>query len=120
MSKLTTKLTTAIFGVIAVSVSFGAAQIAAGRDLSSAVLKSSDVGEPGINRAAKADRAAIVAGIPGADPDDFASLRWPVRHLGPAPRAGRPKGQRPVFRPVPVGRSGGPEDGGLRAHGQRG
>jgi hypothetical protein len=60
------QLATGIFGAIAVSLSFGAAQFALGRDLTTGVQNVSqnslDVSEPAINRAAKADRAAIVAG----------------------------------------------------------
>jgi hypothetical protein len=64
------QLATGIFGAIAVSLSFGAAQFALGRDLTTGVQNASqnslqnslDVSEPAINRAAKADRAAVVAG----------------------------------------------------------
>jgi hypothetical protein len=60
------QLATGIFGAIAVSLSFGAAQFALGRDLTTGVQNSLqnslDVSEPAINRAAKADRAAVVAG----------------------------------------------------------
>ncbi len=51
-----------IFGAIAVLVSFGAVQLASGRDLTA--LQAS-AGEPatGVNRAAKADRAAGMAGM---------------------------------------------------------
>ena len=60
------QLATGIFGAIAVSLSFGAAQFALGRDLTTGVQNVSqnslDVSEPTINRAAKADRAAVVAG----------------------------------------------------------
>jgi len=64
------QLATGIFGAIAVSLSFGAAQFALGRDLTtgmqnalqSSLQNSLDMSEPAINRAAKADRAAVVAG----------------------------------------------------------
>ncbi len=60
------QLATGIFGAIAVSLSFGAAQFALGRDLTTgvqnALQNSLDTSEPAINRAAKADRAAVVAG----------------------------------------------------------
>jgi hypothetical protein len=54
------KLTIGILGAIALSLSFGAAQFALGRDLPEAPLTPAD----GINRAAKADRIANVMGSP--------------------------------------------------------
>lgn len=72
------KLTTGIFGAIAVSLSLGAAQFASGRDLTTgmqtAMQNSSDAGVPAINRAAKADRAAVVAGSQA--PTQTISLRF--------------------------------------------
>ena len=72
------RLTTGIFGAIALSASLGAAQFAAGRDLSDASpqdLLQQDrlqnafqeplvAGGTAINRASKADRVASVAGSP--------------------------------------------------------
>ena len=52
-------LSKGIFGVIAVSLSLGAAEFASGRDLSS--QQASAAPETGVNRAAKADRAAASA-----------------------------------------------------------
>jgi hypothetical protein len=67
------KLSTGIFGVVAVSLSLGAAQFAVGRDLSSGVLKAEAI-EPGINRAAKADRASVV--VASQAPTRTISLRF--------------------------------------------
>ena len=63
------QLTTGILGAIALSLSFGAAQFASGRDLSEATPSYTLVepllaGGIAVNRAAKADRAASVAGSP--------------------------------------------------------
>jgi hypothetical protein len=51
-----------IFGAIAILVSFGAVQLASGRDLSALQASASEPGT-GVNRAAKADRAAAMAGM---------------------------------------------------------
>jgi hypothetical protein len=66
------RLAIGIFGTIALSLTFGAAQLASGRDLSEAAQDrlQNAFQEPlatagnAINRAAKADRAAGVAGSP--------------------------------------------------------
>jgi hypothetical protein len=66
------RLVIGIFGAIALSLSFGAAQFALGRDLSEATQdglpnslpEPSAAGEIGVNRALKADRVASVAGSP--------------------------------------------------------
>lgn len=69
------RLATGIFGFIALSLTFGAAQFASGRDLPEAAqdrlqkafqepLVASAAAGAVINRAAKADRAAGVAGSP--------------------------------------------------------
>jgi len=63
------QLTTGILGAIALSLTFGAAQFASGRDLpeatpSYAQFEPLPVGGIAVNRAAKADRAAGVAGSP--------------------------------------------------------
>jgi hypothetical protein len=52
----------AIFGAIAVALTFGAVQLASGRDLAT---QQDVAGTPGtaVNRAAKADRAARMAGL---------------------------------------------------------
>jgi hypothetical protein len=55
-------LRTAILGVIAVSATFGAVQFASGHDLRSGLRAFSTAPQEGINRAAKADRVAGVAG----------------------------------------------------------
>ena len=55
------KLSTGIFGAIAVSLSLGAAQLASGQDLAGTFQISAGTSEAVINRAAKADRAASVA-----------------------------------------------------------
>jgi hypothetical protein len=73
------QLATGIFGAIAVTLSFGAAQFALGRDLTSGEQNASknslqNVSEPAINRAAKADRAAVVAG--SQIPTQTISLRF--------------------------------------------
>jgi hypothetical protein len=76
------QLATGIFGAIAVALSFGAAQFALGRDLTtgeqnasrSSLQNSLEVSEPAINRAAKADRAAVVAG--SQIPTQTISLRF--------------------------------------------
>jgi hypothetical protein len=50
-----------IFGVVAVALTFGAAQLASGRDLSGGLQDTATTPVAGINRAAKADRAAVTA-----------------------------------------------------------
>jgi hypothetical protein len=59
MSRNSRGISAGIFGVLAVSLTFGAAQLAAGRDLA-------DLGQgapaANVNRAAKADRAAVATG----------------------------------------------------------
>ena len=55
------KLTTLILGATALSLSFGAAQFALGRDLPEAAPEPAGT----VNRVAKADRVASVAGAPG-------------------------------------------------------
>jgi hypothetical protein len=52
-----TTLSRGIFGAIAVTLTFGAVQLASGRDLSAVSQASVAPAETGINRAAKADRA---------------------------------------------------------------
>jgi hypothetical protein len=58
------QVTTGVFGVIAVSLALGAAQFASGRDLPSSfqdrLLGLSGMPEAAVNRAAKADRAAVM------------------------------------------------------------
>jgi hypothetical protein len=77
-----------IFGVLAVSLTFGAVQLASGRDLSGSQQASPAVSETTINRAAKADRIAGAA-IPAAQtrtvllrltglPDTSVLLRVPL------------------------------------------
>ena len=56
------QLATGILGVIAVSLTCGAVQFALGRDLSGAIQEPSRDSAVAVNRAAKADRAAGVAG----------------------------------------------------------
>jgi hypothetical protein len=76
------QLATGIFGAIAVTLSFGAAQFALGRDLTTgeqnasknSLQNSLEVSEPTINRATKADRAAVVAG--SQIPTQTISLRF--------------------------------------------
>jgi hypothetical protein len=76
------QLATGIFGAIAVTLSFGAAQFALGRDLTTgeqnasknSLRNSLEVSEPTINRATKADRAAVVAG--SQIPTQTISLRF--------------------------------------------
>jgi hypothetical protein len=53
-------MSTAIFGTIAVALSFGAVQLASGRDLAT---PPDPAGATAVNRAAKADRAAGMAGL---------------------------------------------------------
>jgi hypothetical protein len=55
-------LSTAIFGAIALSLSFGAVQLASGRDLASPQDPTA-APATAVNRAAKADRAAGMAGL---------------------------------------------------------
>jgi hypothetical protein len=76
------QLATGIFGAIAVTLSFGAAQFALGRDLTTgeqnasknSLQSSLELSEPAINRAAKTDRAAVVAG--SRIPTQTISLRF--------------------------------------------
>ena len=55
-------LSKGILGAVAVLVSFGAVQLASGRDLSTPQASASERGTA-VNRAAKADRAAGMAGL---------------------------------------------------------
>ena len=56
------RLTIGILGVIAVSLSVGAAQLALGRDLSGARQdQAGDVADAAVNRAAKSDRGVALA-----------------------------------------------------------
>jgi hypothetical protein len=64
-------LSRGIFGVLAISLTFGAAQFASGRDLSGSQQQvpfqaSLETPEATVNRAAKADRVAGVAGVAGS------------------------------------------------------
>jgi hypothetical protein len=55
----------AIFGAISIALTFGAAQLALGRDLSGLGQPASGTSEATINRGAKADRAGLVhSGMP--------------------------------------------------------
>jgi hypothetical protein len=56
------KLSAGILGVVAVSLTLGAAQFALGSDLSGRQQVSAGASEAVVNRAGKADRAARVAG----------------------------------------------------------
>jgi phosphopantothenate synthetase len=67
------KLSTGILGAIAVSLSLGAAQFASGQDLAGTFQISAGTSEAAINRAAKADRAAVVTVL--AAPTRTISLR---------------------------------------------
>jgi hypothetical protein len=51
-----------VFGVIAVALSLGAVQLAFGRDLSGGLQVDEGISPSAINRAAKTDRAAALAG----------------------------------------------------------
>jgi hypothetical protein len=66
MSKLSNgisrRVSTGICGAIGLALTFGAVQFASGRDLGKDVAKAELVSAPGINRDAKADRAARAAG----------------------------------------------------------
>jgi hypothetical protein len=53
-----------IFGALAIGLTFGAAQLAAGHDLMGGKIRASVAPETGINRAAKSDRAAVPT-VPG-------------------------------------------------------
>jgi hypothetical protein len=53
-----------IFGALAIGLTFGAAQLAAGHDLMGGKIRASAAPETGINRAAKSDRAAVPT-LPG-------------------------------------------------------
>jgi hypothetical protein len=49
-----------IFGVVAVALTFGAAQLASGRDLSNGLQNGAATAADGVNRTTKADRAAAI------------------------------------------------------------
>jgi hypothetical protein len=66
-------LSKAVFGAVAVALTFGAAQLALGRDLAGIGQPPSGTSEATINRAAKADRARVVA---NAAPTRTVSLRF--------------------------------------------
>ena len=53
-----------IFGALAIGLTLGAAQLAAGHDLMGGKIRASVAPETGINRAAKSDRAAVPT-VPG-------------------------------------------------------
>lgn len=53
------QISNAIFGALAISATFGAVQFASGHDLIGRVQSVSTAAETGVNRAAKADRAAV-------------------------------------------------------------
>jgi hypothetical protein len=55
----------AVFGAVAIALTFGAAQLASGRDLAGFGQSPSGTSEAAVNRAAKADRAgAVLSGAP--------------------------------------------------------
>ncbi len=66
MSGISRGISVGIFGVFAVSVTFGAVQLALGRDLTQMVRGSSATTAATVNRAAKADRAVAAAIVPTA------------------------------------------------------
>jgi hypothetical protein len=69
-------LSKAIFGTLAVALSFGAAQLAFGRDLAETAISAAPSGTPdaAINRATKADRVAGL--VASAAPTRTVSLRF--------------------------------------------
>ena len=62
-----------IFGALAVGLTFGAAQLASGHDLIGGKIRASAAPETSVNRAAKADRAAVPT-LPGQS--DTIALRF--------------------------------------------
>jgi hypothetical protein len=111
------QLATGIFGAIAISMTFGVAQFALGRDLSFNPLGGN---EAAINRAAKADRAAVVTGSPmpmrtislrlDSLSDTSILIRMPVarevaqqaRNRPPAPSVLKPGTGKPTLACEPV------------------
>jgi hypothetical protein len=101
-------LRTGIFGAIAFSLSFGAVQLASGHDLTSGLRSLSSDWDSGVNRAAKADRAAkiVAPAMPAhtysVQPEGLANtlvvIRVPVvrRETGNADPAKRPVACEPV------------------------
>jgi hypothetical protein len=118
------RLATGIFGAIALSLSFGAAQFALGRDLPEATQdglpnsmpEPSAAGENGVNRASKADRVASLAGSPSqmrtislrlsGFSDTSFLVRIPVANgagnSSPAPSATRPGNRKMTVACEPV------------------
>ena len=105
------KLITGILGAMALSLSFGAAQLALGRDLP----ETAPAPAGGINRTAKADRIASVAGSAvqtrtiALRLDGFSDTSFLVRvplAKGPesplAPPKAKPAGRRPMVACEPV------------------
>src|SRR6516165_6561720 len=105
------KLITGIFGALALSLSFGAAQFALGRDLP----ETAPAPTGGINRAAKADRIAGAAGSAAQTRtialrlDAFSDTSFLVRvPLAKAPESplvppkAKPAGRRPMVACEPV------------------
>jgi len=105
------KLITGIFGALALSLSFGAAQFALGRDLP----ETAPAPAGGINRAAKADRIAGAAGSAAQTRtialrlDAFSDTSFLVRvPLAKAPESpsvppkAKPAGRRPMVACEPV------------------
>ena len=105
------KFTTGILAAIALSLSFGAAQFALGRDLPEAAPSPAG----GINRIVKADRIAIIAGSAAQTRtialrlDAFSDTSFLVRvPLAKAPESpsvppkAKPAGRRPMVACEPV------------------
>jgi len=108
-------LSRGILGIFAVALMFSAAQIASGRDLSStSQAATSDVGSvsagAGINRAAKADRAAGLSAVAGRTQtvslrldgvsDTSVLVRVPVAQAARESSFAKPGGRKVACEPV--------------------
>ena len=118
MSKLSNgisrRVSTGIYGAIGLALTFGAVQFASGRDLGKDVTKdiakAGSVSAPGINREAKADRAARPAGAAtpmktisfrlNGLPDTSVLLRLPVAGEAANGAAAAPAAAKSLGKPT--------------------
>ena len=107
-----------IFAALAVSVSLGAAQFAAGRDLAGDLQASMGTPVTAINRTAKADRAPVAR---SDVPTQTISLRLNgvSRHLGAGPDSRRPSRRQGLFSALAVQVRKRQDDGSMRTRRQR-
>jgi hypothetical protein len=105
-----------IFGVLAVAASLGAAELAFGHDLAGSLQALTGASQAGVNRAAKADRAAVIPAATAATrtiqlrfdalPETSVLARVPAREASDGARTPSPtllrKGSRPAVACEPM------------------